>query len=102
MEHIEYVNVSNLGSDQRLQTTYVTYFGETGGDGFLPIRLATGSSITVYGYILLESKWMTKGAQEHPIPSVIVESDIFRRTVERSNLIYNSGPGETEIFICIP
>ncbi|MEE9340434.1 MAG: hypothetical protein V3V21_02090, partial [Thermoplasmata archaeon] len=90
---------SNLGSDQRLHDTYRYYFGEDEGDGLLPFRMATGSDITMYDYLLLESKWTTKGAQEHPLPSVVIEDSIFKRTVAEADLIYNSGPGETEIFI---
>lgn len=102
MEHMEVVNVSNIGSDQRLHDTFMMYFGEVEGDGYLPIRLATGGDPTSYGYLLLESKWMTKGAQEHPIPNVIVESDVFQKTVQHSNLIYSSSTADTEIFLCVP
>ncbi|MCJ2556349.1 MAG: hypothetical protein LN415_04490 [Candidatus Thermoplasmatota archaeon] len=99
MEHMNALNISNLGSDQRLHDTYRYYFGEDEGDGLLPFRMATGSDITMYDYLLLESKWTTKGAQEHPLPSVVIEDSIFKRTVAEADLIYNSGPGETEIFI---
>ncbi|MFQ6128625.1 MAG: hypothetical protein ACE5QW_06965 [Thermoplasmata archaeon] len=99
MGHMDALNVSNVGSDQRLHDTFVFYFGEVEGDGHLPIRLATGGDISSYDYLFIESKWTTKGAQEHPLPSVIIESDIFDRTVTEANLIYNSGAGETEIFL---
>ncbi|MCJ2562850.1 MAG: hypothetical protein LN417_02005, partial [Candidatus Thermoplasmatota archaeon] len=99
MEHIDAHNMSNFGSDQRLHATAGLYFDEIEGDGYLPFRLATGSSIAAYDYLLLESKWTTKGAQEHPMPSVVIEDSVFERTVAEANLIYNSGPGETEIFI---
>ncbi|MFQ5910295.1 MAG: hypothetical protein ACE5IJ_06185 [Thermoplasmata archaeon] len=99
MEHMDAHNMSNFGSDQRLHATAGMYFDGMEGDGFLPIRLATGGDISMYDYLLLESKWTTKGAQEHPLPSVVVENAIFLRTVREANLIYNSGPGETEIFL---
>ena len=99
MEHIDAHNMSNFGSDQRLHATAGMYFGGIEGNGYLPFRMAAGSDITLYDYLLLESKWTTKGAQEHPMPSVVIEDSIFERTVAEANLIYNSGPGETEIFI---
>lgn len=102
MGHIYDHNMSNLGTDQRLHDTIVGYYGEMDGDGFLPIRLATGRDVHTYEFVLLESKWMSVGAQEHPLPSVRIENDVFDRTVEEGNLIYNSGPGETEIFLLIP
>ncbi|MFQ6106776.1 MAG: hypothetical protein ACE5QF_04220 [Thermoplasmata archaeon] len=102
MEHIDSHNISNFGSDQRLHATAGMYFDEIKGDGYLPFRLAAGSDITLYDYMLLEAKWTIKGAQEHPLPSVIIERDIFDRTVNEGNLVYNSGPGESEIFLVAP
>ncbi len=84
----------DVGTDQRLADTMATWFG-TPTDQGLPFKLADNASLSTYDYALVLERWTTIGAQEHPLPNLVLASNTLADFLSANRVVYVAGlPGD--------
>ncbi len=99
MTHLNQIGAAYVGSDQRLFDTMAWYFLQNGDMG-LPYKIIHGTGLGTYDFALVEAAWTTTGAQEHPLPNVVVDSTKLANFMEENNVVYSitSPLGEASII----
>lgn len=92
-------DLSPLHADQRMGNVFEWYFTDVDADTTLPFRLNEGK--VPKGVLLLEQSWTTDGAQEHPLPNIVLRVEDLRSIMSSQNLIYSGGYSSDEIRIVV-
>lgn len=87
MAYAHGVGPAHLGSDQRLSDTMSWYFLQPGDGGF-PRVLASGEDVGRYDYVLVLSRWTDRGAQQHPLPNLVLDPDAVAAFEATNDVIY--------------
>lgn len=86
-----------IGTDQRINDIMNPYF-YADCDRAMPLKLNYGVE-TYDDLLFLEEKWSATGAQMFPSEPVVIEQDVFNKTMGDNDVIYCGGPDWNNIYI---
>ncbi|UCE73899.1 MAG: hypothetical protein JSV56_12905 [Methanomassiliicoccales archaeon] len=91
---------SHVSTDERLNDIMAPYF-DLECDKTLPWKLKYSRSLERGSMLFMEEKWLREGAQMSPMEPILISKDTFNNTLERNNVIYNTGGTESDVHIVI-
>lgn len=90
----------NLDSDQRISASANSLFNFS-VNADLAFLVEEGQSMSTDHWLIVETNWMTSGAQEFPLKSVILNESTFGEFLNSNNVIIISGPSDDQMIAAI-